>query len=287
MRVVMVGLDGSPASASACRWAACVAAKTNARLIAASAWRPQQSEGTPEDIAVRRSHAEGLLEADWSEPARALGVAPRSLLLDGPPDVLLVAAEDQRADLLVVGNRGEGGLPQMHLGSVAHHLAHHTVRPLAIVPAPAARDHPGTIVVGVDGSPGSAAAIAWCAAVAPALAAEVIAVLAFEPFLEWVPDSDARNWRRHLERHMEEWIQPLRIANVTVSTEIVRDVHPVAAIANTARGKAQLIVVGRHGAGRLPGPHLGSVGIHLVHQALLPVVLVPPPTGEQSPARCA
>ena len=67
-------------------------------------------------------------------------------MLDGPPEVLLEAAEAEHADLLVVGNRGAGGLAGLHVGSVAHHLAHHTGRPLAIVPSPTAHDHPGTIV---------------------------------------------------------------------------------------------------------------------------------------------
>jgi len=71
---------------------------------------------------------------------------------------------------------------------------------------------------------------------AAALSARVIAVTAFEHFLEWVPDSDPRNWRRNLERHVDEWIEPLRLAKVPVRTVIVRDVHPVAAIADAARG---------------------------------------------------
>lgn len=134
----MVGLDGSPAAADACRWAAWLAAKTDAHLITASAWLPHQSEGSPDDIAERRVAAESQLDNEWSQPARLVGVAPRPLLLDGSPELLLEAAEAEHADLLVVGNRGVGGLAGLHLGSVAHHLTHHTVRPLAIVPAPTA-----------------------------------------------------------------------------------------------------------------------------------------------------
>jgi nucleotide-binding universal stress UspA family protein len=121
------------------------------------------------------------------------------------------------------------------------------------------------------------AAIVWGGPTAAAVSAEVIVVTAFEPFFEWVSDSDPRNWRRTLERHVEGWIEPLRRADVSVRTSIVRDIHPVAAIADTARGRAQLIVVGTHGLGGFTGMRLGGVAGHLVHHAGLPLVLVPAP----------
>jgi len=69
-RVVMVEVDDSPTAADACAWAAWLAAKTEAHLITAWAWVPRQSEGSPEDIAERRSAAESTLESQWSQPAR-------------------------------------------------------------------------------------------------------------------------------------------------------------------------------------------------------------------------
>ena len=111
----------------------------------------------------------------------------------------------------------------------------------------------------------------------------MIAVTAFEPLLEWAPNSDPRNWRRNLERHVNEWIEPLRLAKVPVQTVIVRDIHPVAAIADAARGQAQLIVVGTHGLGGFAGMRLGGVAVQLVHHAGLPVVLVPAPAHHAQP----
>ena len=73
-----------------------------------------------------------------------------SLLVDGDPNALLDAAA-RDADLLVVGTRGAGGFAHLHLGSVAHHFAHHTQVPLAIVPTSAAGHQVGRVVVGVDG----------------------------------------------------------------------------------------------------------------------------------------
>lgn len=275
MRRVMVGLDGSPTSAEASRWSAWLAAKTGAELIGATAWMPQQSEATPEDRAERRESARTQLETEWCEPARSLEISPRALLVEGPPDALLAASEAEDVDLLVVGSRGHGRMASLHVGSVAHHLARHTLRPLAIVPAGTAEVHPGTIVVGVDGSAGSAAALRWCAEVAVAVSAQVTAVTSWEPFLQMFPDHDPRSQRHRVERQMDEWLEPLRGRGVEVTTEIVRDVHPVAAIAETARGQAQLIVVGTHGLGGFPGMRLGGVAVQLVHHVSMPVVLVP------------
>jgi nucleotide-binding universal stress UspA family protein len=80
---------------------------------------------------------------------------------------------------------------------------------------------------------------------------------------------------------MGVWVEPLRDRGVAVSTVIVEDIHPVAAIANTAMQRsAQLIVVGTHGLGGFSKMRLGGVAVQLVHHLGLPVVLVPPATTE-------
>lgn len=275
-RLVIVGVDGSTRAAAASQWAARLAVSTRAGLVAAYAWHSGQAEATRTDVARRRAEARATLEGEWCEPARAAGATPQPLFLDGPPDLLLRAADDSHADLLVVGNRGAGGFASLHLGSVAHHLARHTTRPLAIVPEQTAARRPDTIVVGVDGSPGSTAAIAWCARLAPALGARVAAVFAFEPFLEWVPDDDPRSWRRAAQWEVASWVEPLRDVGTTVDVVVVEGIHPVAAIADAARERAaQLIVVGTHGLGGFTKMRLGGVAVQLVHHAGLPVVLVP------------
>lgn len=284
MRKLVVGVDGSSRAAAALGWAARFAVRTQAELLVVFAWQRRQAEGTQHDFAERRAAAQQLLDGEWSDPARAAGIIrPHTRQLEGSPEKLLEIADDEEADLVVVGNRGAGGFAALHIGSVAHHLAHHTSRPLAIVPESTARESIETIVVGVDGSPGSAAAIQWCASVAPALGARVVAVLAFEPFVEWVPESDPKSWRRVAEWEMAVWIEPLRDQRVPTDTAIVEDVHPVAAIADTAaKRSAQLIVVGTHGLGGFTKMRLGGVAVQLVHHLGLPVVLVPPTATEDT-----
>jgi nucleotide-binding universal stress UspA family protein len=59
-----------------------------------------------------------------------------SLVLDGSPvDVLLRAATDLDASLIVVGRRGAGGRPELRLGSTAHQVIEHAQCPVLVVPA--------------------------------------------------------------------------------------------------------------------------------------------------------
>ncbi len=131
MERVLVGVDGSAAANDALGWATEVARRTGAAVTAVRVFIPSEAELPPEHAAELRDRQRGELET-WCAD---VDPAPEPLLVDGdPPDGLLAAARDQHADLLVVGGRGAGGFTGLHLGSAAHHLAHHTTVPLAIVP---------------------------------------------------------------------------------------------------------------------------------------------------------
>src|ERR1044071_7511730 len=185
---ILVGVDGSAASLDALRWAVRLAGAVDSDVTAVNAFVPDTSELSRDYAEVLRAEAERRL-ADWCAAGTG-GGSVDSLLVEGDPNALLDAAA-KGADLLVVGTRGAGGFAHLHLGSVAHHLAHHTEVPLAIVPTTAADDHVKRIVVGVDGSPGSAAAVRFCAALAPLLAVTVVAVSADEPFADWASQAMA------------------------------------------------------------------------------------------------
>jgi nucleotide-binding universal stress UspA family protein len=276
---ILVGVDGSEAAAAALAWAGRLAQACEAELVVTHVFEPGQAEVSPEKFDELQSEIERRLDVDWSEPLAGSGVPHRALLLTGPPDRLLDAAEHEAADLVVVGPRGHGGFASLHIGSLAHHLAHHTTRPLAIVPAPGALAKLERIVVGVDGSAGSAHAVRWCADLARATNAEVIAVHAVEPVVGWVPESDPRSWRRAAHQELESrWLAPLHEAGVAVRSRIVDTIHPVAALTRAVKDEAaDLAVVGTRGIGGFLGLRLGSVPIQVVHHTQRPVVLVPPP----------
>jgi nucleotide-binding universal stress UspA family protein len=279
MERILVGVDGSPASAAALGWAAGLAGRTGAGLVAACAFEPAEAELPPGRNDELRAEAADRLR-DWVAAVPGLPVEAALHVDEGnPAEVLLDQAERAGADLVVVGTRGAGGFAGLHLGSVAHHLAHHTVRPLAIVPMQGAEPAPGGVVVGVDGSAGSSAAIAWIGGIVAAGGHQgpVVAVQAFEPFAEWVPASDRRGWRRRAEQDMARWLAPLRDVGADVRIVVDRDVHPVSAIERVVRDEgAGLVVVGTRGLGGFSGLRLGRVPIQLVHHLGRPVVMVPP-----------
>jgi nucleotide-binding universal stress UspA family protein len=139
------------------------------------------------------------------------------------------------------------------------------------------------IVVGLDGSAGSAAAARWCAETAPLLDADVIAVYAlplsvgvFPPTVPIVvPVEYDEETRRALADELEKWCEPLRSAGVEVRSTLV-DGEPSEALMRVADDvDAALIVTGRRGRGGFAELLLGSVPHRLTHHARRPVLVVP------------
>lgn len=277
MQRIVVGVDRSAAAAGALVWATRLARGMDAEVVAVSAFEPAEGHLPPaRDEVLRADAAAGL--AGWLAQVPGLETSVRPDSVEGPADrVLLDRAEDEGAALLVVGTRGAGGFAGLRLGSVAYHLSHRATVPLAIVPVEGADRPLGTAVVGVDGSAGSDAALAWIAGTAPGTVRRVVALHAAEPFAEWVPESDRSGWRRHLAREVDVWVKPLRDAGLDVRIVIDRDIHPVAAIERAANANgAGLVVVGKRGIGGFGRLHLGRVPLQLVHHLGVPVVMVPP-----------
>ena len=274
---ILVGIDGSPAALDALRWSADLAQRAQLWLAAARVFEATQAEISPDfDVELHNRQRQELHQWCSSLPEEARPA--HSLLLDGdPPAALLTAARNERADLLVVGGRGAGGFVHLHLGSVAHHLTHHTTIPMAVVPRTGAAPvrH---LVVGVDGSPGSLAAAEVCAELAAGLDVGVTAVYAFEPFAQWVPDSDPHGWRRGAEADVRTWAAAVEKAGVDLEVDVDRDAHPVAAIARALDAHPDAVaVVGTRGLGGFSGLRLGRVPLQLVHHTGAAVILVPPP----------
>ncbi len=276
MRRVLVGFDGSSAAGDALAWTADLAWRARLELVVARVFVPTQAEISP-DFNVELHDAQRRELDEWSARPPGQAVPTATVLLDGdPPDALLAVARDRHADLLVVGGRGAGGFSHLHLGSVAHHLAHHTTIPLAIVPRSGAAPV-SHLVVGVDGSPRSLAAIDVSAELAVRLEVGVTAVYAFEPLAEWVPETDPRSWHHQAEAYVRQWAAPIEKAGVTVDIDVDRDIHPVAAIARALDAHpGSAACVGTRGLGGFTDLRLGRVPLQLVHHTGAAVILVPP-----------
>lgn len=133
---VVVGVDGSPSSRAAVRWAVRYAGLVGADVDAVAAWDLPGAHtwsAPAVDADVDEESARQGLEREVRDvlgPERAAAV--RTLAVRGNPvDVLLRAAEG--AEALVVGSRGHGGFARALLGSVSHHVAQHAHCPVVIV----------------------------------------------------------------------------------------------------------------------------------------------------------
>ena len=131
----------------------------------------------------------------------------------------------------------------------------------------------GRIVVGVDGSQHSEAAIKWAVRMAGGMGSEVVAVFAIAPPVYFdggflapvVPPQLDEEWRAGMKNQFEEvWCKSLRDAGVRYRA-IMEDGRPASVIAQIAESvNADVIVIGRRGRGGVAELVLGSVSHELV-----------------------
>jgi nucleotide-binding universal stress UspA family protein len=134
------------------------------------------------------------------------------------------------------------------------------------------------IVVAVDGSANSIAAVSWAADLAVVTGAEVVAVHA----LGLLEGSDAegpvptQSHREEIRTRFEStWCSPLAEAEVGCR-HLLRDGNPVSVILAVADEEAvDLIVVGSRGLGGYPELLLGSTSTQIAQRSSRPVVIVP------------
>jgi nucleotide-binding universal stress UspA family protein len=272
---LLVGSNGAETAADALHWSADLAQRTGLDVVVARVFTPTQSELSPEISTELHARQRRELEA-WCQPV--VGLAPvTAVLLDGdPPEALLDAALHYEADMIVVGRR-QGKLVHLDPESVADRLAHETTLPLAVVPHGAAQ--PVThLVVGVDGSPASHGAVEFVTEMANRLAVGVSAVLAFEPFVEFVPETDLDSWRHRAEVAGRRWVAGMSDAGVAVDVVVDRDVDPVAAIVRAIDVRpGSAACVGAHHLSDVTGLRLGRIPLRLLDHGAAPVILIPPP----------
>ena len=135
---VVVGVDGSDSALRALEWAADEARARQATLEVVHAWLPPYVGGyafsppmvdfAPFEDAARTLVATVLEEAELGDLPEPID---QTIVSAGPASALLQAAE--RAHVLVVGDRGLGGLQRFFLGSISNQVAIHATRPVIVV----------------------------------------------------------------------------------------------------------------------------------------------------------
>jgi nucleotide-binding universal stress UspA family protein len=132
---IVVGTDGSETATRAVREAVAVAKAMGATVELVSAYQqvPEarvraEARDAPEDMqwAVHPRRAVEATLSDAASIATAEGVAANTYARQADPsDAILDVAEEQKADLIVVGNKGMAGAKRFLLGSVPDKISHH------------------------------------------------------------------------------------------------------------------------------------------------------------------
>lgn len=268
--LVVVGVDGSPASRLAMDWAVDEAARRGWRCEIVQACQAPGSDADGTELPARRAALTEL--AGRHADAAHVDI---EVLRGRAADALLAAAAD--AELLVVGSRGRGAAVEALLGSVSEACLHHAPCPVVVVPPSAgAVEAPRRIVVGVDGSRAADAALQWAAEEAELRGAELVLLhawrapsIAAHPWMpmSYLPPVDLRDsGRATLD------LAVARAGLRGVRTELVEGEAATALLAESRR--SALIVVGHRGLGAWGGMLLGSVSQECARHSRCPVVVV-------------
>jgi nucleotide-binding universal stress UspA family protein len=271
---IVSGYDGSPSSKRALSWAGREAAARDLPLTVCHAYGAGDLD--PADGAVldsARYRGESLLSGCLDHAQCAAGPARvESVLAEGPAAAVL-CERSQQAAMVVLGAYGCGrGVPGMPLGSVAAQVATRGRGRIVVV-----RGHwraagayvPGPIVVGLDGSPQSRAALRFAFEEARLREAPLLAVCAL------ADSAMAMGGQHQLRDDAERVLASLEKENSEVAVlRQVTDCGAITAILMAAR-EAQLVVLGSRGrGGGLPQITLGSVAQAVVQHAPCPVGIV-------------
>jgi nucleotide-binding universal stress UspA family protein len=284
---VVVGLDRSLQGWAAVELAADMAARRHLPLTLIHAFEPSQylvrpaQDLVPDATGVLRNAAERLSD-DALDVVRAFrpGLVVESRVEPGSAVPLLLEASEH-ASLVVVGSRGTGGFTELLLGSTTLRVAGHASCPVIAVPA--AGDEPRErrgVVVGVDGSSRSEAAIAFAFQEADELGEGLTAVHAWHDItrtgtgpmmpLGYDPREVLQEERLALAESMAGWQE--KFPDVQVRHRVVAG-HPVRVLVSESP-TSRLLVVGSRGLGSVGSIVLGSVSHGVLHHASTPVAVV-------------
>ncbi|MGW0395016.1 universal stress protein [Streptomyces sp. NPDC003042] len=284
---VTVGLDGSPESTAAARWAAHEAGLRGATLDVVHAEEWLENPPLPVTTTEERRHwAEDLLSDTAGELRRehpSLTVVTRRV--GGLPSLALAeAARD--SDMLVLGSRGLGSIAGFLVGSTGSATIAETERPVVLVRSaddtgfpPGGVTDRGPVVAGVDihGACDRVLAFAFEEASRRDGALTVIHGWAPPPILSYAPALDPGiqlEMAHSIARTMEEALDPWRERFPSVNVDPRAVLGPAATQILDAGQGAALVVVGRRIRRSPFGIHIGPVAHAVMHHANSPVAIV-------------
>ena len=279
---IVVGYDTSPSSTEAANWAASEAATRRRMLRIVACYEIPLGAGVGAAWStgdVLDTFEKATLESAQSVKA-VLTLRYPELEIDvaaclGPPRALLIQGLDP-TDVLVVGTSNHEGAAGFLLGSTSCWATRHSPCPVVVVRGAASRGRPDRIVVGIDGSVSSDAALLWAADEADLHGVDLVVVHSWDyPYLGVdTHAAQARDLTRIdaaivLDRAAEFARQR---CGVTVKDVLV-EASAASALLDSVRD-GDVLVLGAEGRGAIAAGLLGSTVNSVVEQSAVPVVVV-------------
>lgn len=285
--VWVVGIDGSANAEHALAWAASHAEGRASCLRLVSAWQaplsgpavetwPMGSPAYDRDVLIES--AQRLVDDAAAKARPNTDVGLQTTIAHGGAAAVLLDASD-KASLLVVGTRGRGGFQRLLLGSTSTQCATHVSRPIAVIPEQSEVTDTREIVVGVDGSPNSIAALSWALTFAtPDTRVEALSVWDTSPLAAGADQfffPEATGLAEERFHHIVDDVEANAAQDHVIERTFVTGM-PRQTIAERAES-TDLLVVGARGHGAIGAAVIGSVSTWLLHHVPQAMVIVPSP----------
>ncbi|KUL22248.1 universal stress protein [Streptomyces regalis] len=284
--VVTVGLDGSPESLAAARWAADEAERRKLTLRLLHAWPLLAPEPTRIPSEVDQNYwAKRLVHTAQAElQARHPGLSILgNLVADDAEHALLQAAAE--SEMIVLGSRGLEPVASYFLGVISMPVVARAERPVVLVRAENRHEGPppaptGPVVVGLKlhGSCDDLLDFAFATAAARHVPLRAVHghTVPLHAHVPWGVDHNiTEGIRQDAQGQIGKALHPWRekFPHVEVTDSIALE-SPARAVLRAAEG-AGLLVVGRRKHHHAPAPRLGPVAHAAIHHARCPVAVVP------------
>ena len=282
-KAILVGVDGSNASYKAAWWAANYAKHAGLTLQIVCAYSLPSYAAVSFDATYTAMGDDNAAHSDAQEilsKAKAIadeqGVEAATLIVTGDPASVFVELS-RNYNLIVIGNRGKGGLAERLLGTTSSSLPAYAYCPIVVVPY---TDDDGNLMhlnntitkvaVGSDESKWGLKALEIAASFANAWGAE-LDVISAAPQVKGADDAVYESYMEDLETR----VKPLeeQYPDLAIRKRIV----PGSAVDTLTKASFDhdVVVVGSRGRGGFTGLLLGSTSQGLIQHAAGPVYVVP------------
>ncbi len=307
---ILVPLDGSEIAERALPYAEILARSNAQRLVllrvvqpdnagvSAQAWPPSYSSLIASKAAFDSAHAEAKAYlADVVSLAIDREIKSEMIVAAGEPvATILKIIDDLGIDTVVMSSHGRAGLGRALRGSVADAVLRRAHVPVLLVPRHAAiawwDTQPLHLLLPLDGSPLSEAAIPYAAALAETLKAHLVLLRTVGYDQEFNFELFFRDTHEDAVTYLEHIAEVLDARGLRTKIEVREGRALSTILAVAAEYKVHGIVMATHGRGGIQRALFGSNADAVLHAARIPTLIIHPgsnpgelgePWGEESP----